>query len=295
MRDDPYTRYKHARVENPSGPNSSFPAYLLSVCGMANIHRWRLRTGFHSRRRARGGLVHSTARTSRSLPCKPGAVFEITTAATRPLSICRRLCCHSTHAHLRVMTLTHLDMTLTPGHAVACSRMPTAISLTYSDLTHAVSLTHGHSLTHAISLAHVVPLTHGASSTHGVLGSTHFDTNATTHTILLTHAVSFTQRLSPTPCARCSTHFVALVITHTGTSTPGNRATTRVPGASIPPSSSCTRPQHSPPNFFFQPPPPKKIFFFAFLHVLSDFQPPQMISNPPAPPPIFFFLHFYMF
>ena len=45
-------------------------------------------------------------------------------------------------------------MTFTPGDAAACSRMPTVISLTYSDLTHAVFLTLGRSLTRAVSLTH---------------------------------------------------------------------------------------------------------------------------------------------
>ena len=75
--------YKHARVENPSSQNP-YPAYLLSVCRIGYLHRGRFRTGFHSRSRARGGLVRSTARTSRSLPCKPGAVPK---TATRPLSL----------------------------------------------------------------------------------------------------------------------------------------------------------------------------------------------------------------
>ena len=54
--------------------------------GIGNIHRVRFRTGFHSRKRARGGLVRCTARTSRSPPCKPGTLPKIATAATRPLS-----------------------------------------------------------------------------------------------------------------------------------------------------------------------------------------------------------------
>ena len=73
----------------------------------------------------------------------------------------------STHALKlpRVTRLAHHDMTFTPGDAAACSRMPTDISLTYSDLTHAVlltlgcSLTQGGSHTRAASGAHVVPFT----------------------------------------------------------------------------------------------------------------------------------------
>jgi len=57
------------------------------------------------------------------------------------------------------MTLTHLIMLLALGDAVAFSRTPTAISLSYRSLTHTVSLTHGVSLTHTISLTHVISLT----------------------------------------------------------------------------------------------------------------------------------------
>ena len=77
---------------------------------------------------------------------------------TRPLSIGRRRRLHSTHALKlpRVTRLTHLTITLTLGHAAACSCMQTVISLTYSDLTHAVPLTHRASLTQTLSLAPVV-------------------------------------------------------------------------------------------------------------------------------------------
>ena len=94
-----------------------FQPNFCPSAGSACIHRGRFRTGFHSRRRARGGLLQSTARTSRSLLCKSGTVTKTATAATRPLSLVwRRLRCHSMHTLLRAMTLTHLDMT--PGHAV---------------------------------------------------------------------------------------------------------------------------------------------------------------------------------
>ena len=53
---------------------------------------------------------------------------------------CRRRL-HSTHAHLHVTTLTHHDMTFTPGDAAACSLIPTVISPTYSDLTRCLSHT----------------------------------------------------------------------------------------------------------------------------------------------------------
>ena len=102
--------------------------------------------------------------------------------------ICRRLRRTLAHTLPRATTLTHHVMTLTPGHAVTCSRMPTTISLAHSDLTHAVSLPLSRSLTHAILLAHVVPLTQGlpfaqgVSLTQGVLESTHFGTLANTHT-----------------------------------------------------------------------------------------------------------------
>ena len=113
------------------------------------------------------------------------------------------------------------------GRRGTCSRMPTVISLTHSDLTHAVSLTLGRSLTRAVSLAHAASSTRGAPFTHGVLGSTHSGTLATTP---LTHAVPSTHRVS-------STHGGALTpfTAHTGTITLGILATSRAPGASIPP------------------------------------------------------------
>ena len=159
-----------ARLENPSSPNP-LPSLPSVRRGYGNIYRGRFRTGFHSRKRARGGLVRCTARTSRSPPCKPGAVPNTATAATRPLSICHRGRLHSIHAHLRVTTLTHHSITLTPGDAAVCARIPTVISLTYSDLTHAVSLTLGRSLTRAVSITHTIPLTHTRGHSHAVFYS----------------------------------------------------------------------------------------------------------------------------
>ena len=49
-----------------------YPAWPLSVRGISYIHRWRSRTGPHSRSRARGGLVRCTARTQLQLPPLPG-------------------------------------------------------------------------------------------------------------------------------------------------------------------------------------------------------------------------------
>ena len=113
----------------------------------------RFRTGFHSRSHARGGLVRSTARTLRSLLCKSGAVPEIATAAARPLSLVRcRLRRHSTNILLRVTTRTQVNITL--GHAVACSRIPTVISISYRSLTHSVSLTHTPLHTHTVFHPH---------------------------------------------------------------------------------------------------------------------------------------------
>ena len=72
--------HKHARLENPSGPN--FESSLASVrprdrlTSTAGVYG----PGFT---RARGGLVRSTARTPRSLLCKPGTVLKTATAATR--------------------------------------------------------------------------------------------------------------------------------------------------------------------------------------------------------------------
>ena len=164
-------RVSHTRPRRePIQSESSDPAWLLSVRGIGYIHRWRSRTGFHSRSRARGGLVRCTARTAHSLLCQPGTVSIAATAATWLLSVnCRSRRLHATHA-LKLPRATRLNLhsiTVTPGDAAACSRMPTVISLTHSDLTHTVSLTYRSSLTRAVSLtcavshAHVVPLTHG--------------------------------------------------------------------------------------------------------------------------------------
>jgi len=241
--------HTHACLENPSVPNPL--SSLASVRrGIGNIHHGRFRTGFHSRRRARGGLVRSTARTSRSLPCKPGAVLNTATAAARPLSlICRSL--------RRTLALKLLFITLSLGDAAACSRMPTVISLTYSNLTHTILLTH------AVTLTRGVSLTHGVSVTHSMLGSTHFGTLATTpltHGVSFTHGVSVTRgvsfthaaalthTLAPTLCARCSTHFTTLVNTHTLRQSHWRIVSPQgFPGPPYPPSSSCTRSQHSPP------------------------------------------------
>ena len=132
-----------AHVQNPSSPNP-LPSLtfvrprdqLLTACVSG--------PGLYSRKRARGGLVRGTARTTRARPCRPGTVPIETTAATRHLSRhSRSLHLHSPLAHLRATTprLHSITHTLTPGDVAACSRMPTAISLTHSDLTHAVFLT----------------------------------------------------------------------------------------------------------------------------------------------------------
>ena len=200
-----------------------YPAWPLSVRGISYIYRMRFRTGPHPRSRARGGLVRFTARTTRTLPCRPGTVPIKTTAATRLLyRNSRSRCRHSRHTLLRVTTprLHSTTFTLTPGDAAACSRMATDISRVYSDLTHAVTLpTHGRSLTHRASLTHTIPLTPtgaltrgvsstqagcphtraasrahvvsspcGAPFTHGVPGSTHAGTLVNTP---LAHGVSF--------------------------------------------------------------------------------------------------------
>ena len=61
-------RVSHTRSRRePIQSESSYPANLLSVRGIGYIHRWRSRTGLHSRSRARGGLVRCTARTARLL------------------------------------------------------------------------------------------------------------------------------------------------------------------------------------------------------------------------------------
>ena len=77
----------------------NFQPNFCPSAGSACIHRGRFRTGFYSRRRAPGGLVRSTARTSHALPCESGTVIKTATAATRPLSLVwRRLRRNSTHA-----------------------------------------------------------------------------------------------------------------------------------------------------------------------------------------------------
>ena len=58
----------------PIQSESIYPAWPLSVRGISYIHRVRFRTGPHSHSRARGGLVRCTARTIRTLPCRPGTV-----------------------------------------------------------------------------------------------------------------------------------------------------------------------------------------------------------------------------
>ena len=49
--------YIHARLENPSDPNSYFQPSFCPSTGSAYIHHVCFWIGFHSRRRARGGLV----------------------------------------------------------------------------------------------------------------------------------------------------------------------------------------------------------------------------------------------
>ena len=100
------------------------------------------------------------------------------------------------------MAVALKNPTMALGHVVVPSCIPTAISLSYRDLTHAVSLTHGVSLTQGVSL---------------------------------THAVSFTHAISLKLCTRLSTHFATLINTHTGTFTLGICATTSAPGVFIPP------------------------------------------------------------
>ena len=154
---------------------NNFQPNFYPSAGLACIYHGRFRTGFHLCSRARGGLVRCTARTSCALLCESGAVTKTATAATQPLSLVwRRLHRNSTHALPRVMTLTHLAITL--GHAVVVSHIPTAISLSYRALTHAVPLTHGASPIHAFSLMPCARF------------NTHFDTlvTITTHTGTIT-------------------------------------------------------------------------------------------------------------
>ena len=88
-----------------------YPAWPLSIRGTSNITAGPATSPrafpdrAYPRSRARGGLVRGTARTTRSLPCRPGPVQIATTAATRHLFLHsrsrRRL---SRHTHLRVTT-----------------------------------------------------------------------------------------------------------------------------------------------------------------------------------------------
>ena len=146
----------------------------MSVRGTSNITTCVSGPGLNPRSRTRGGLVRGTARTTRSLPCRPGPVPIATTAATR------HLCLHSRSRHSSLalilprvarLKLHTIAFTFIPGDAAACSRMATDISRVYSDLTHAV-LTHGRSLTHRASYTHSTPagaLTRGVSHTRGGL------------------------------------------------------------------------------------------------------------------------------
>ena len=191
--------------KEPIQSESNYPAWPLSVRGISYIYRVRFRTGPHPCSRACGGLVRCTARTTRTLPCRPGTVPNATTAATRLLSRhsrSRRL--HSRHAHLRVTTprlhSTKLPFTLTPGDAAAmlshgdrhlpCIQRPHTRchshhtrSLTHTPclihthttllthvgaLTRDVSFTRGGSHTRAVSSAHAAPFACGAPFTHGV-------------------------------------------------------------------------------------------------------------------------------
>ena len=147
-----------------------------------------------------------TVRTSRSLLCQPGTVPIAATAATQPLSLSRRRRrrLHSIHAHLRVTTLRLHSITSTPGDGAACSRMPTVISLTHSDLTHAVFLTLGRSITRAVSLTHSIPLTHAEALTRSVSftqGGSHTRAVSLAHAAPLTRGASFTQTVSLTHTA----------------------------------------------------------------------------------------------
>ena len=176
--------HTRVRVENPSSPN---PATSLAfVRPRDQLHP---PLAFPDRvslpQPARGGLMRCTARTARSLLCQPGTVPIKTTAATRPLSlICRSRRLLSPHTHLRVTMPRLLSIKFTPGDAAACSCMPTDISLTHSDLTHAVFLTHSRSLTHRASLTHTTPLTPAGALTRGV-SPTH--RASLTYTGALTH------------------------------------------------------------------------------------------------------------
>ena len=112
--------------KEPIQSESNYPAWPLSVRGISYINRVRFRTGPHPHSRARGGLTRCTARTIRTLPCRPGTVPNATTTATRHLSRhSRSLSRHSRHAHRRVTTprlhTTKLPFTfiLTPGDAAA--------------------------------------------------------------------------------------------------------------------------------------------------------------------------------
>uniref|UniRef100_A0A8C4Q5N8 Uncharacterized protein n=1 Tax=Eptatretus burgeri TaxID=7764 RepID=A0A8C4Q5N8_EPTBU len=204
------------------------PAYTLSVRGIGKSTAGVSGPGFTpAAEHVAASCVAQHGPRARC--CVNPARSPITTmAATRLLSLCRHLRRHLTHALPCATRLTHHSITFTLGDATACSRMPTVISLTHSDLAHAVSLTLGRSLTHRALL------TRGVSLTHGVLVSTHLGTLATTP---LTHGVASTHGGALTPCT-----------TQTRTTTLGISVPTRGSGASIPPSSPGTRSQHPSPR-----------------------------------------------
>ena len=153
---------------------SKFISSLPSVHLRDRLHPpWRFRTGFHSRRRARGGLMRSTARTSRSLPCKPGTVFEMATAATRPLFLvwCR-LCRHSMHTLLRVTTHTPFHDTLTRRRG--CAFPHTNRHFSFIPLSHTRGLSHTRSFTYTRVFTHALRAFQHARCTH-TFNHTHRD------------------------------------------------------------------------------------------------------------------------
>ena len=153
-----------ARVENPSSPNPATQPGFCPSAGSANIHRWRSWTGFHSRSRARG--VSCVARPGPHARCCANPArsplqlqpllglcpFVAVVVSIRPTHTC--------------VSRRSYSIPFTPGDTAACSHMPTVISLTYSDLTHAVPLTHSCRFSHTHHTTHPLCLIHTGGFAH---------------------------------------------------------------------------------------------------------------------------------
>ena len=175
--------YTHARLENPSDPNSYFQPSFCPSTGSAYIHHVRFRTGFHSRRRARGGLVRSTARTPRSLLCKSGAVLETATAATRPLSLvwCRL------HRHSKQACTPACHDAYTPYHDTLTRTCGCVFPHTNRHCP-LIPRPHTRGFSHTSCLFHTRPFTHARHFTHAMRAFQHAFRHTRKHTHRNNHA-----------------------------------------------------------------------------------------------------------